>query len=56
MIRSQKPELGIGLNYPLLRFKYARFHWLRKLILFNLGQPRITLLVSALVSGNRRIA
>jgi hypothetical protein len=21
-------EVGIGLNYPLLRFKYARFYWL----------------------------
>ena len=29
--------VGIGLNYPLLRAQYARFHWLHKLILHNPG-------------------
>jgi len=30
-------RVGIGLNYPLLRGQYARFHWLLKLILLNPG-------------------
>jgi hypothetical protein len=30
-------RVGIGLSYPLLRFKYAHFHWLHKLIPHNPG-------------------
>jgi hypothetical protein len=34
---SLKARVGIGLNYPLLQRKYARFNWLHKLILRNPG-------------------
>ena len=44
-------RVGIGLNYPLLHFKYSRFHWRFNIIQHNADMRFFTLLVSALMSA-----